>query len=53
MPKTPPVRERCFVEISHEFISMAILSLPLVSIIGGRMCTHIGLSLPRESADRF
>ena len=55
----PWVRQHSFVEIGHEIISMAILSLPLIqvgqlSVTGKRMCTYnspgncLG-SLPRNS----
>ena len=48
------VQQHSFLEIGHEIISTAILSLPLIqegqlSVIGKRMCTHLGLSLPRKS----
>ena len=44
-----------FVEIGHEIISTAILSLPLIQSVytGERMCTRLGLSLPRKSVVRF
>ena len=40
----PQVRQHSFVDIDHEIISMAILSLPLIqegqlSVSGERMCT--------------
>ena len=40
----PRIRQQSFVEIGHEIISTAILSLPLIqegrlSFAGGRMCT--------------
>ena len=40
----PPVRQHYFVEMGHEIISTAILSLPLIkvghlSVIGVKMCT--------------
>ena len=40
----PHVRQHSFVEIGHEIISMAILSVPLIqewqlSVTGERMCT--------------
>ena len=52
-----------FVEIGHEIISKAVLSLPLIqigqlSVTGEMMCTievlvkHLGLSLPKKSVVR-
>ena len=40
----PHIRQHCFVEIGHEIISVAILSLPLIqerqlSVTGEIMCT--------------
>ena len=40
----PPVRQHSFVEMGHEIISTAIISLPLIqigqlSVIGERICT--------------
>ena len=40
----PPVRQHSYVEIGHEIISTAIISLPLIqvgqlSVTGERMCT--------------
>ena len=47
----PHVRQHSFVEIGHEIISTAILSLPLIqegllSVTGERMCTPG--KLPRQ-----
>ena len=44
-----PIRQHSFVEIGHEIISMAILSLPLIqvgqfSVTGERMCTKYWLT---------
>ena len=58
----PPLWQHSSVEIGHEIISTAILSLPLIqvgqlSVTGERMCTYYWLtclgSLPRNSVVRL
>ena len=45
----PPIRQHSLVDIAHEIISMAILSLPLIqvgqlSVTGKRMCIKYWLT---------